>query len=241
MESRVERGELRVEKGESGQNAYSVLLIEDNEDIQAVNQRFLTRRGYTVRLAFSLSEARRHIKENKPDVIVLDIMLPDGSGLDFLSELKEQGSSIPVLLLTALSESSDEVKALEEGGDDYLAKPYENKVFIARIEALLRRAERVPETVTKGVLKLETYSGQASLNGENLNLTRKEFDIILLLAQNEDRLLSTEFLYEKVWGQPLLDDNNAIRTIMSRLRTKIELSDYVIEPVRGKGYVFTKW
>ena len=230
-----------MEKGKSGQNAYSVLLIEDNEDIQAVNQRFLTRRGYTVRLAFSLSEARRHIKENKPDVIVLDIMLPDGSGLDFLSELKEQGSSIPVLLLTALSESSDEVKALEEGGDDYLAKPYENKVFIARIEALLRRAERVPETVTKGVLKLETYSGQASLNGENLNLTRKEFDIILLLAQNEDRLLSTEFLYEKVWGQPLLDDNNAIRTIMSRLRTKIELSDYVIEPVRGKGYVFTKW
>jgi len=223
------------------QNAHSVLLVEDNEDIQDINKRFLTRRGYAVHLAFSLSEARRHIEENKPDAIVLDIMLPDGSGLDFLNELKQKGENIPVLLLTALSESSDEVKGLEEGGDDYLTKPYDNNVFAARIEALLRRAERVPETVTKGALKLETYSGQAWLNGENLNLTRKEFDIILLLAQNEDRLLSTGYLYERVWGQPLVDDNNAIRTVISRLRTKIEYSDYIIEPIRGKGYVFTKF
>jgi len=223
------------------QNTYNILLVEDNEDIQEINQRFLTRRGYTVRLAFSLAQARQDIEENRPDAIVLDIMLPDGSGLDFLSELKEQGINIPVLLLTALSESSDEVRALEEGGDDYLAKPYENNVLAARIEALLRRAERVPETVTKGALKLETYSGQAMLNGENLNLTRKEFDIILLLAQNEDCLLSTESLYEKVWGQPMMDDNNAIRTVISRLRTKIEHSGYVIEPLRGKGYIVTKW
>ena len=223
------------------QNIYTILLVEDNEDIQEINQRFLTRRGSTVRLAFSLTQARQDIEENRPDAIVLDIMLPDGSGLDFLSELKEQGINIPVLLLTALSESSDEVRALEEGGDDYLAKPYENNVLAARIEALLRRAERVPETVTKGALKLETYSGQAMLSGENLNLTRKEFDIILLLAQNEDCLLSTESLYEKVWGQPMMDDNNAIRTVISRLRTKIEHSGYVIEPLRGKGYIFTKW
>jgi DNA-binding response OmpR family regulator len=168
-------------------------------------------------------------------------MLPDGSGLDFLNELKNQGTNIPVLLLTALSESRDEVIALEEGADDYLAKPYENNVLAARLEALLRCAGRVPETVTKGALKLETFSGQALLNGESLNLTRKEFDIILLLAQNEDSLLSTELIYEKVWGQPLIDDNNAIRTVLSRLRTKIEHSGYVIEPLRGKGYIFTKW
>ena len=221
-------------------NAYSILLVEDNEDIQEINKRFLARRGYSVRLAFSLAEARRSVGESKPDAIVLDIMLPDGSGLDYLTELKQQGSNIPVLLLTALSESSDEVKGLEEGGDDYLAKPYDNNVLAARIEALLRRAGRVPETVTKGALRLETYSGQASLNGENLNLTRREFDMILLLAQNEDKLLSAEFLYEKVWGQQLFDDNNAIRTVISRLRAKIEDSDYVIEPLRGKGYVFTK-
>jgi DNA-binding response OmpR family regulator len=223
------------------QNTYSILLVEDNEDIQEINQRFLTRRGYAIRLAFSLAQARKEIEENRPDAIVLDIMLPDGNGLDFLNELKSQGKNIPVLLLTALSESRDEVRALEEGADDYLAKPYENKVLAARLEALLRRAALVPETVTKGALKLETYSGQAMLNGVDLNLTRKEFDIILLLAQNEDSLLSTESIYEKVWGQPLIDDNNAIRTVLSRLRTKIEHSGYVIEPLRGKGYIFTKW
>jgi DNA-binding response OmpR family regulator len=222
-------------------NSYNILLVEDNIDIQELNQRFLIRRGYTVQLAYTLAEAGRAITENKPDAIVLDIMLPDGSGLDFLNELKQQGTNIPVLMLTALSGSRDEVRALEKGGDDYLSKPYDNSVLAARLEALIRRAERVPEVITKGALRLETYSRQALLNGENLNLTTKEFDIVLLLAQNEDCLMSTESIYERVWGQPLGEDNNAIRTVLSRLRTKIEDSGYVIEPIRGKGYIFTKW
>jgi DNA-binding response OmpR family regulator len=222
-------------------NSYNILLVEDNKDIQELNQRFLVRRGYTVQLAYTLAEARKILEENKPDAIVLDIMLPDGSGLDFLNELKEQNTNIPILMLTALSGSRDEVRALEKGGDDYLSKPYDNNVLAARIEALIRRAERIPEVITKGALRLETYSRQAFLSAENLNLTAKEFDIVLLLAQNEDSLMSTESIYERVWGQPLGEDNNAIRTVLSRLRAKIENSGYIIEPLRGKGYIFTKW
>jgi len=222
-----------------------LLLVEDNADIQDVNKFFLERRGYKVRIAMNLAEARQSMMEATPDLIVLDIMLPDGSGLDFLKELREEngsiaGRNIPVLLLTALSETSDEIKGMQYGGDDYITKPYENDLLLARIQALLRRAERVPEIITKGSLKLETFSHQAIMNGENLGLTRKEFDLVFLLAQNEDRLLTTETLYEKVWGQPMIEDTNAIRTIASRVRNKIEPSGYTVEVVRNKGYIFTK-
>jgi CheY-like chemotaxis protein len=118
---------------------YNILLVEDNEDIQELNKEFLEETGgYNVRLAMSLTEARECIAESVPDIIVLDIMLPDGSGLDFLKELK-QDKDMPVLLLTALSESSDEIKGLRAGGDDYIAKPYDNNVLLARIETNLRR------------------------------------------------------------------------------------------------------
>ena len=222
-----------------------LLLVEDNADIQDVNKFFLERRGYKVRIAMNLAEARQSMMEATPDLIVLDIMLSDGSGLDFLKELREEngsiaGRNIPVLLLTALSETSDEIKGMQYGGDDYITKPYENDLLLARIQALLRRAERVPEIITKGSLKLETFSHQAIMNGENLGLTRKEFDLVFLLAQNEDRLLTTETLYEKVWGQPMIEDTNAIRTIASRVRNKIEQSGYTVEVVRNKGYIFTK-
>ena len=196
--------------------------------------------GTGMGLAMNLAEARRHINEASPDLIVLDIMLPDGDGVEYLNELRVNGFAKPVLLLTAKSELSDEIKGIREGGDDYITKPYDNDLLLARISSLLRRGSLVPETITKGSLKLETYSGQAYGNGENLNLTRREFDLVFMLVQNEDRLLSVEYLYEKVWGQPLNADNNSIKALMSRIRVKIEPTGYTIEPVRLRGYIFTK-
>ena len=136
---------------------YNLLLVEDNEDIQDLNKFFLTQRGYAVRLATNLAQAKEAIAEANPDLIVLDIMLPDGSGLDLLKELRAIGNDTPVLLLTALSETSDEMKGIQLGGDDYIAKPYENGILHARIEALLRRAERVPQTIKKGTLLLQCH------------------------------------------------------------------------------------
>jgi len=219
---------------------YNLLLVEDNEDIQDLNKFFLAQRGYAVRLAMNLAEAKEAISEANPDLIVLDIMLPDGSGLDFLKELRAGGNDTPVLLLTALSETNDEMSGIQAGGDDYIAKPYESDILHTRIEALLRRAERVPQTIKKGTLLLESYSSQAYINDESLGLTAREYAVLLLLVQNEDRLLAADFIYGKIWTQPLNEDKNAVQTIISRLRKKIEPSGYGIDTHRNKGYIFTK-
>jgi len=217
----------------------TILLVEDNPQIMEINRDTLTSRGYRVLEAETIAEGRELFIKKNPDLIVLDILLPDGNGLKLCEELRGD-SKIPILFVTALGHNHEIVAGLQVGGDDYLPKPYDINVFVSRINALLRRGSIVPEAVTKGGLKLETFSHQAFVNDMNLGLTRKEFDLLLLLTQNEDRLLGTEFLYEKIWGQPMLDDANAIKTIMSRLRSKLEPSGYTVEAVRSKGYIFTK-
>ena len=235
---------------------YNILLVEDDKDIQMVNKKMLERQGnYNVFLALNLNEARLSIAEKIPDVIVLDIMLPDGSGLDFLKELRAgdgQWSNIPVLLLTALSEFDDVVKGLKEGGDDYLAKPYNNKVLLARIESLLRRAERVPQVLKKGSLVIDIVSGRVFLEtadisdtaeeskNQDLLLTQKEFACLLLFVQNEDSLMSHQFIYESVWKQPLNNNIDTLKKTISNLRIKIEDSEYMINSSRGDGYIFER-
>jgi DNA-binding response OmpR family regulator len=218
-----------------------ILLVEDDSDIQAVNREMLELRGYGVRAAMNLAEAREKLEDGKPDAIVLDIMLPDGSGLDFLKELREN-SDVPVLLLTALGDSGDVVRGIRAGGDDYLPKPYDYDVFAARIEALLRRSSRSREAniVTKGPLTLDVVAGQALLSGEDLQLSQKEFAALLLLAQNEGKVLSAEFLYETIWKTAMGGDNRAIQQTVSRLRKKIEHAGFSIRTLRGEGYTFTE-
>jgi DNA-binding response OmpR family regulator len=217
----------------------NILLVEDNKEIQEVNKNMLRQCGdYSVRLAKNLAEARERLTEAEPDIVVLDIMLPDGSGLDFLGELR-QNTYIPVLLLTALSEPCDTVKGLRAGGDDYLAKPYDNAEFLARIESLLRRASLPAKTLTKGRLTLNMISGLAYVNGKDLLLSHKEFALLLLLAQNEGKTISPEYLYEEAWGLPMKDNGTLVKHI-SRLRKKLEdeTSGCEIENMRGEGYCF---
>jgi DNA-binding response OmpR family regulator len=193
-----------------------------------------------VRLASNISEARERLAEAEPDIIVLDIMLPDGSGLDFLEELR-RNTDIPVLLLTALAEPCDTVKGLRAGGDDYLAKPYDNAELLARIESLLRRASRPTRILTKGRLTLNMFSGIALVNSKDLLLSHKEFAILFLLAQNEGKTINPASLYKEVWGLPMTDSGTLIKHI-SRLRKKLEdeSSGCEIENMRGEGYCFKK-
>jgi DNA-binding response OmpR family regulator len=216
----------------------NILLVEDNKEIQKVNKNMLIRHDYNVRLAKNLAEAQEHLTEAEPDLIVLDIMLPDGSGLDFLKSLR-QDTDIPVLLLTALAEPGDTVKGLQAGGDDYLAKPYDNAELLARIESLLRRASRTPKTLVKGRLTLNMISGMAFVDGKDLLLSHKEFALLLLLAQNEGKTINAEYLYEEVWGLPM-NDNRTLKKHISELRKKLEdeTSGYEIANVRGEGYCF---
>ncbi len=216
-----------------------ILLVEDNEQIMRGNERLLTRRGYEVVTALTLEEARKAARAQMPDLIVLDIMLPDGSGLDFMGEIR-QNSNIPVLLLTGLTTNEDVVRGLTAGGDDYLAKPYDFGVLLARVEALLRRAEQIPEKLTRDRLSLDVAAGVAALDGTDLLLTQKEFALLLIFTQNEERFISAEYLYEKVWKLPMEGDGNALKSALKRLRAKLEGSGYCITLSKGEGYQFER-
>ena len=251
-----------------------ILLVEDNEQILRGNERMLKRRGYTVAAALTLAEARMSLEEQIPAAIVLDIMLPDGSGLDFLRELrmangelrikeKEQSqlsiinsqlatrqsqlsilnsqlSNIPILLLTGLTTPEDVIRGLSGGGDDYLAKPYDFGVLLARLEALLRRAGLIPKTLTKGALLLDIIANRAFLDGSDMLLSPKEFALLLLMVQNEGRPLSAASLYEAIWKLPLGADTSVIRTAVSRLRQKLGCEFSIENDKQEKGYIFTQ-
>jgi DNA-binding response OmpR family regulator len=214
----------------------SILLIEDDREIQENNKDLLeVNDDYAVRTAMNLAEAREQITKETPDIIVLDIILPDGSGLDFIKEIND----IPVLLLTALGEKSDIVKGLRAGGDDYLAKPYDDNVLLARIESLLRRTEsHVPKTLKKGRLSLDTIARRAYLDNNDLLLTQKEFACLLMLAQNEGHIISARTIYEQIWKQKLEANKNTLKTTISTLRKRIEPSGYAITVSREQGYTF---
>ncbi|MCL2216792.1 MAG: response regulator transcription factor [Defluviitaleaceae bacterium] len=222
----------------------NILLVEDEADIQFANKIFLERRGgYNVRLAMSLAEARQSIAELLPDLIVLDIMLPDGNGLDFLKELR-QGMNINmlVLLLTALSETSDELKGLAAGGDDYITKPYDNRLLLARIERMLHRAAQIPDILAIGTVKMDMPSKRSYVNDKDMNLTSKEFSLLEQFVQHPETVMSAEHLYVKVWGQEMIGDYATLKKTISKLRTKLSELDaeYTIIAQKGRGYYLEK-
>ena len=217
-----------------------ILLVEDNAQILRGNERMLKRRGYETVTAMTLHETRERMATVIPDVIVLDIMLPDGSGLDFMRELRTK-SDIPILLLTGLTTPEDIVRGLDDGGDDYLTKPYDFSVLLAHIEALLRRAAHIPKQLVKGTLMLDIRANRAFLSGVDMLLTPKEFAILLLLAENEGQIISTNYIHETVWKQD--NDSNtsiAVKNVMSRLRKKLG-EEIIIENDRvTDGYILTQ-
>jgi len=216
----------------------NILLVEDDEKILYANKIILERRGgYTVLLAENLAKARKLASQTPPDIILLDIMLPDGSGLDFLRELR-RNSDVPVLLLTALDASKDVVDGLAAGGDDYLTKPYDNNVLLGRIDAVLRRAYKVPQQMSVGKITINTASKRVNIDGQDLGVNPKEYSLLEQFVQNPDKEMSAEYLYEKVWGQKMMGSDNTLRVTMSSLRKRLveASSDYTITAARGKGY-----
>ena len=212
-----------------------LLLVEDEPVVQSNNMKILRRRGYSIKQAFTLKEARELMSVEPPRGIILDLQLPDGNGLDFLKELR-RNSDIPVLILTAMGTTEDIIRGFESGGDDYLTKPYDLSVFLMRVEALLRRVATVPDTLEFGALKLYPASGRALLEGEDMLLSQKEYSILQLLVQYPDRILSAEYLYERVWGYDMVEGDNSIKVAISKLRTKLAYSDYTVTASRGEGY-----
>lgn len=214
----------------------TILMIEDDPHITRINSATLSKRGYRVLEAETLEQGRKMLERERPDLVILDILLPDGSGFDFCAELREK-NHIPILILTALDEEEDILNGFGRGGDDYLPKPYSPNVLAARVEGLLRRAG-YEETFTRGGLRLDVVKRQAYVNGEKAGLTPIQFSLLLYLARNEGRIVPPERLYEDVWDQPMGDDDNAVKTAVSHLRKKISPAGFQIAFVRGSGYRF---
>ena len=217
-----------------------ILLVEDDANIQNLNRRALLRHGYHVVEAGTFSEGKALAQSESPDLIILDIMLPDGNGLELCEQLRA-GSNVPILFLSAKSEKAEIVEGLEAGGDDYLAKPYDLNELLARVKVLLRKAGSMPKIITKGSLTLRLNSNQAFVNGVDIGLSHSiEFSLLRIFVQEENRVLSAEYLYEEVWGQPMAGSEAAIRTAVSAVRKKLDGSGYTIDTVYGKGYRFER-
>lgn len=215
----------------------TILLVEDNPHILRINAEVLGLRGYEVLRASTAAEARGHLQWHPVDLIVLDIMLPDANGLDLCRELKKQ-YHVPILFLTALGENQDVVEGLRAGGDDYLSKPYDLEVFVARVEARLRERNDNRRHVSYGCLRLDTVSLTGFVNGQDIQLTQKEFTVLLLLAQNAEHRVPSIELAREVWGDGADQENSALWTLVSRLRKKLrsEESRLEIASLRG-GYL----
>jgi len=216
-----------------------ILCVEDNIQVQQFNKSLLETKGFTVKLAMTLSEAREAISREMPALMILDIHLPDGNGFDFLREMRKI-SAVPVIALTNNAEEEDVVTGLASGCDDYVTKPHTFPVLYARIEALLRRTRHMPNKLKFDQLSIDMIARTAHFDGKELPLTSKEYAILLSLAQNENEAVSAERLYETAWKMPIIGDAGAVQFQISNLRKKLEGCGYTIVTKRGKGYLFEK-
>lgn len=215
-----------------------ILMVEDAEDLAEGVIAHLARSGIVCDLAPSIADARDYRAVQRYEAIILDINLPDGSGLSFLREMRAAADRTPVLMLTALSSVDDRVEALDKGADDYLGKPFNQRELEARLRALVRReADRKEEQITLGSLTYAPKDRSASLNGRQLDLTRREAALLDILIRHPGQYLSKDRLYDSLYGFEDADVGlNAIELYIARLRKKFAGTDVTIATQRGVGY-----
>jgi DNA-binding response OmpR family regulator len=218
----------------------TVLLVEDNEALNEGNRRALEAAGYDVMAARTLKEARECLARSDPDVILLDVLLPDGNGIEFCEEIRAE-TIAHIIFLTSRKEHEDQLRGMALGGDDYITKPFKLDLLLARVSSAMRRREMTktpPRTLMLGDLVLDILSGRAFLNNMDLILTPKEFSLLYFFMQHSGETINAGLLYSHVWGQPMGGDVSALRKTVSRLRSKLEGSGYTIAVNRGDGYSF---
>jgi DNA-binding response OmpR family regulator len=221
----------------------TLLMVEDEADVLRVNQLHLSRQGYMIHTAQTLEEARRRLWENPPDLILLDVMLPDGSGLDFCGEIR-QTSTAPIIMLTCLENVDLMVTALANGADDYITKPYNLNVLSARVSALLRRSGALRRGVIDfPPLSIDLRTGRGTMEGEDLILTQKELQLLAFFVENAGREFTSDEIYQHVWGEDATVPTNTVRVHISNLRNKLHLNqnaEFEIIRTPGKRYLFQR-
>ncbi|HED40790.1 MAG TPA: response regulator transcription factor [Chromatiales bacterium] len=218
-----------------------VLIVEDEEELRQQLHHRLVGSGYAVDVAENGEEGKYIGKEFPIDVAVVDIGLPNMSGIDMIRKLRELGKDFPILILTARGRWQDKVEGLEAGADDYLVKPFHMEELEARLKALLRRAAGVSQsTITSGPITLNITTQEVTLDGTLLDLTAYEFKVLEYLMLNAGQVISKTVLTEHIYAQDYDRDSNVIEVFIGRLRRKLDPSNEIkpIETLRGRGYRF---
>jgi len=214
-----------------------IMVVEDDMHIGKLLRLELGHEGYEVEVLTDGKEALKHLEKELPDLLILDVMLPGLDGFSVLEEIREYISTdLPVIMLTAKGEVKDRIRGLKSGADDYLPKPFVIEELLARIEAVLRRKGKV-ERISYFEITLDMQSREAFLNGEPLQLSKTEFDLLAVLLSNAGIVMSKERLLEKVWGSEDWGNPNVVEVYINYLRKKLGKTGERIKTVRGSGYV----
>lgn len=213
-----------------------VLLIEDDVNLGQSLKKIFEQEGFVAHLATNLEEASQ-IVSSSLDIIVMDWMLPDGQGIDLLRSIRANGIQVPVIMLTARTDLVDKVLGLETGANDYMVKPFESRELVARVRVQLREKFQLSEAsnnIVQGKLTINTLEMSVLFDGNKVTMTKMEFELIKLLAQNPKQVFSRESLLDKVWGYENYPTTRTVDTHVLQVRQKT--SDQLIETVRGLGY-----
>ncbi|MCE5207486.1 MAG: response regulator transcription factor [Chloroflexi bacterium] len=216
-----------------------ILIIEDDHAIVNLLQRGLVYEGYDVAVAMDGFTGMRSAREEKPDLVILDWMLPKMDGLAVCQDIREIGS-IPILMLTAKDTVRDRVQGLDAGADDYMVKPFDLNELLARVRALLRRTRQERITVLEfNDLQLDTSTRIATRGQRKIMLTAKEYDLLELFMRHPRQVLTREIIFDRVWGYDFGGESNVLDVYIRYLRQKLEMNEEprLIQTARGVGYV----
>ena len=216
-----------------------VLIVEDQQRLGSFLEQGLKECAYTVTWVHTCAEARDALADSPHDVIVLDLGLPDGDGMDLLRQWRAAGFNEPVLILSARDTVADRIKGLDVGADDYLPKPFSFEELLARVRSLVRRQSSVKQVVLehRGI-RVDLLSHSVQVNGAAIDLTSREYALLEIFMQNPGRILTRTLISEKIWASHYDVDTNLLDVYMSRLRSKLEASPGkpLFKTVRGVGY-----
>jgi DNA-binding response OmpR family regulator len=220
----------------------NILLVEDDVEAAKLLQLYFNTQFYSLTCCGNGSDAIAKLAESQFDLIILDIALPDMNGLEICTHLRENGYTIPIIMLTARGKESDKVLALDLGADDYVTKPFGALEFMSRINALLRRSEQAhievndqKQEIRFKELVIDFDKRKATLRGKRLDLTQKEFDLLMLLAGHPGRTFNRHEILEFIWGETFEGYANTITTHINRLRNKLEVD------INNPEYILTSW
>lgn len=212
-----------------------ILILEDDKYLNEIIKSYLLSKGYVVTNVFDAEEAKSAIYKQIFDLYILDIMVPKGNGIDILNNIRDMTDN-PVLIITALDSENTEIKAFEKGTDDYIRKPFSPNKLLIRIEAILRRANKLTnDEILFKDYKINLKNYNVNYKGEDLCVLKKEFDILKILIENKGIILSREKILDKVWGYDYFGNDRVVDAQIKNLRKKLKTD--IIKTVKGIGYI----